>query len=150
MTHMEHEHSFLGKHSAGWRAPLRRRFVMGSYGEDGSTAFDSQVHIPTKSERVACRSLTAISRERISKVWNPSVSTSYSTRQLRGEAPLSFRGWVDGLARLMEAGHEDIARAAVEPVLEMVRAEFQDEDSGVIRLGGTVYMLRLEKGGADA
>jgi hypothetical protein len=56
---------------------------------------------------------------------------------------------VDGLDRLVDAGLEEIARAAVQPVLDLVRAEWEDEDSGVIRLGGNVYQIRIEKGGAS-
>lgn len=119
----------------------------GSYKQGGSPISGTQVHFPTKSERAAALSLEAIRVERISKAWNPGVSTSYSTRQLRGEAPLSFTGWVEGLGRLVDAGLGDIARAAVQPVLDLVRAEWEDEDSGVIRLGGNVYRLSIEKGG---
>lgn len=116
--------------------------------EDGFGSTGNQVQLQTKSEQAVALSLKAIHRERISKTWNPRVSTSYSTRQLRGEAHLSFGGWVAGLDRLVNAGHGEIARAAVQPVLDLVQAEWEDEDSGVIRLGGNVYQIRVEKGGS--
>ena len=104
-----------------------------------------QGQTPGRSDQARRASLAAIHRERISKIWNPTVSTSVVCRKLRGERTISFRDWLAGLERLVNAGFGSIARQAVQPVIDLVAFDDDDigtpvsEGSDVIRISGEIF-----------
>jgi hypothetical protein len=84
-----------------------------------------------------------VRQARVSKVFLPGISTSLACRRLRGEAPLSFRRWAEGIENLVASGQASAARAAVQPFMDLVGGG----DSGVLSIGGTVYEIRLAERG---
>jgi hypothetical protein len=114
----------------------------------GAPRSDTQVQLVRKSEQVIAWALAAIRSGRAAKVFMPKVSNSLACRRLRGETPMTFRSFVDGLENFMNAGLETEAQNAVRPLNALVGLyRGIDEDSGVIRIEGAVYELWLKKGG---
>jgi hypothetical protein len=114
-----------------------------SCGQLRSASVSQQVQLVRKSEQAVSRSLAAVRQARVSKVFLPGISTSLACRRLRGEAPLSFRRWAEGIENLVASGQASAARAAVQPFMDLVGGG----DSGVLSIGGTVYEIRLAERG---